>query len=113
VARKENRWKLNLNPHIVQALDGMGSLKQSWQPFSAHLRNVADCLPAAARAAAVHLATVTCAEVDFLLTWNCRHLVNAQILRRLEREADRLGWELPTICTPPELMGDFFASDER
>jgi hypothetical protein len=65
------------------------------------------CLPALARSDAVHLATATRAEVDFLLTWNCRHLANAQILQRLEREADRFGWPLPTVCTPLELMGDF------
>ena len=64
------------------------------------------CLPPAARSDAVHLAAATRAEVDFLLTWNCRHLANAQILRRLEREADRRGWKLPTVCTPLELMGD-------
>jgi hypothetical protein len=64
------------------------------------------CLPATARSDALHLALATRAEVDFLLTWNCRHLANAQILRRLEREAIRLGWELPTVCTPLELMGD-------
>ena len=45
----------------------------------------------------------TLAEV---LTWNCRHLANAQILRRLSREAVRYGWKLPTVCTPLELMGD-------
>lgn len=28
-------------------------------------------------------------------------------LRRLEREAIRFGWALPTVCTPPELMGEF------
>ena len=46
------------------------------------------------------------ARADYLLTWNCRHLANAQILRRLEREAVRCGWYLPTVCTPLELMGD-------
>ena len=64
------------------------------------------CLPATARSDAVHLAAATRGEVDFLLTWNCRHLANGQILRRLEREADRFGWKLPTVCTPLELMGD-------
>ena len=39
--------------------------------------------------------------------WNCRHLVNAQILRRLEREARRAGRLLPQVCTPLELMGDY------
>jgi lipocalin len=47
---------------------------------------------------------------DYLLTWNCRHLANAQILTRLEQEAQRLGWKLPRVCTPAELMGD--SSDE-
>lgn len=62
-------------------------------------------LPPAARADAVHLAVATLAKADYLLTWNCRHLANAQILRRLEREAARRGWELPNVCTPLELMG--------
>jgi hypothetical protein len=82
-------------------------------PITAAVEHLADeflrtgCLPPAARADAVHLAAATCAEVDFLLTWNCRHLANGQILRRLEREADQLGWGLPTVCTPLGLMGEF------
>lgn len=63
-------------------------------------------LPTAARSDAVHLAVSSVARVDYLLTWNCRHLANAQILRRLRTEAVRYGWELPTVCTPLELMGE-------
>lgn len=63
-------------------------------------------LPAEARSDAVHLAVATGAGSDYLLTWNCRHLANAQILRRLEQEAVRRGWVLPTVCTPLELMGE-------
>ena len=63
-------------------------------------------LPASARSDAVHLAAASIARTDYLLTWNCRHLANAQILRRLEREAIRCGWNLPTVCTPLELMID-------
>ena len=63
-------------------------------------------LPAAARSDALHLAVASGAKADYLLTWNCRHLANAQILRRLEREAIRGGWTLPTVCTALELMGD-------
>lgn len=48
-------------------------------------------LPPAAKVDAVHLAVATLATADYLLTWNCRHLANAQILRRLEREASRQG----------------------
>jgi len=44
--------------------------------------------------------------VERRLKWNCRHLVNIQILERLEAEAIKLGWELPPVCTALELMGD-------
>jgi len=47
-------------------------------------------LPQKAQADAAHLAIAAAAEVDYLLTWNCRHLANAQILNRLEQEARRL-----------------------
>ena len=63
-------------------------------------------LPAAATSDATHLAAATLAHADYLLTWNCRHLANEQILRRLEREALRHGWKLPNVCTPQGLMGD-------
>jgi hypothetical protein len=36
-----------------------------------------------------------CVAADYLLTWNCRHLANAQIPKRLEREARRTGRPLP------------------
>lgn len=63
-------------------------------------------LPPLAQSDAAHLAIATVAHADYLLTWNCRHLANGQILRRLSAEAARRGWPLPTVCTPPELMGD-------
>ncbi len=69
---------------------------------------VTRALPLKAQADAAHLAIAAAAEVDYLLTWNCRHLANAQILTRLEKEAQRLGWKLPKVCTPAELMGDSF-----
>ena len=64
-------------------------------------------LPARAQTDAAHLAIAALAKAEYLLTWNCRHLANAQILSRLEVEAVRLGWKLPRVCTPLELMGDF------
>ena len=87
-------------------------------PVSAAAENLAaeflrtGALPAAARSDAVHLAVATMVHADYLLTWNCRHLANAQILRRLERTAVQFGWELPTVCTPQEMMGDLPYEDE-
>ncbi len=53
------------------------------------------------------MAIAAIAKADYLLTWNCRHLANAQILSRLEVETVRWGWKLPKVCTPLELMGDY------
>ena len=70
------------------------------------------CLPPKAARDAVHLAVATAIAADYLLTWNCRHLANAQILKRLEREAQRAGRPLPHVCTPLELMGGSPYEDE-
>jgi len=63
-------------------------------------------LPAWARSDAIPLAVAVAVEADFLLTWNCRHLANAQILRRLEEEVLDAGRRMPRVCTHLELMGD-------
>jgi hypothetical protein len=63
-------------------------------------------LPPTMRPDATHLAAATLSRADYLLTWNCRHLANAHVLRRLQKEAERRGWPLPGVCTPLELMGD-------
>ncbi|MGD0252528.1 MAG: type II toxin-antitoxin system VapC family toxin [Verrucomicrobiota bacterium] len=61
--------------------------------------------PAIAWADANHLAVATCTAVDYLLTWNYRHLANAQVLHRLENYLGGRGLHLPRVCTPEELMG--------
>jgi|GEM_PF-802650 len=63
-------------------------------------------LPPAVRADALHLALASLNDADYLLTWNCRHLANANILKRLRKESASRGWRLPLVCTPLELMGD-------
>jgi hypothetical protein len=53
---------------------------------------------------AAHIAFATVHEMDFLLTWNCRHIHNAMISRRLDDVCATMGFTLPVICTPRELM---------
>ena len=55
---------------------------------------------------AAHIAVAAVSEVDYLLTWNCKHLANAQIIRRLATVCNGEGYGMPVICTPEELMGD-------
>ncbi len=63
-------------------------------------------LPPAAVRDAAHVAVAVFHAVDYLLTWNCRHLANAQITRRIALTCQDLGYRMPVVCTPEELMGE-------
>jgi hypothetical protein len=63
-------------------------------------------IPARALRDAAHVAVAAIHEIDYLLTWNCKHLANAQIMRRISLVCERLGQRMPIICTPDELMGE-------
>ena len=63
-------------------------------------------IPTRAIRDAAHIAVAAVHEVDYLLTWNCKHLANAQITRRIAGTCKRLGYCMPVICTPEELMGE-------
>ena len=99
------------NPeHVRRRLEVLAELtfvqpSQAAEDLS-HAFLVTGAMPPNAQTDAAHLAIATAASADYLLTWNCRHLANAQILRRLEREASSQGWKLPNVCTPAELMGE-------
>ena len=63
-------------------------------------------LPAKARVDAIHIAAATIHGMDYLLTWNCKHIANAQMQRKLAEISLDFGYVLPILCTPNELMGD-------
>ena len=63
-------------------------------------------IPRKAAVDALHIAIATVYGCEFLLTWNCRHIANAEIRRAAALVVRRQGFELPVICTPEELMGE-------
>ena len=60
-------------------------------------------MPAPASGDALHLAIASSNEVDFLLTWNIRHLANPNKLEHLGVINRRLGLLTPQIMTPESL----------
>jgi hypothetical protein len=60
-------------------------------------------LPVKARVDAVHVAIAATNAIEYLLTWNCRHLANATLRAKIEEVCRELGYNPPIICTPPEL----------
>ena len=52
---------------------------------------------------ALHIATATVNGMDFLLTWNCRHIANATLQNSMRSICEGSGYALPILCTPIEL----------
>jgi hypothetical protein len=63
-------------------------------------------MPAKAEGDALHVAVAAVSQMDFLLTWNCAHLANAQVQGRVAELCRAAGLAFPVICTPEELMGE-------
>ena len=61
---------------------------------------------------ALHLALASYHKCDFLLTWNCRHLANANKFDHIRRINTMLGLFVPALVTPLELLGENHGDDE-
>jgi hypothetical protein len=53
---------------------------------------------------AAHIAVAAVNGMDFLLTWNCRHINNRYTIRRVEKCCADAGFACPVVATPAELM---------
>ena len=58
-----------------------------------------------AAADAFHVAFASVHAVDYLLTWNYRHIANAERLPAIKAFLSDNGFAIPNVCTPEELMG--------
>jgi hypothetical protein len=91
----------------MEMLDGIPVL-----PVNPDAHTVADeivsrsMMPASARIDALHVAIAALADVQYLLTLNCKHIANAQELPRIYRLLEELGIAGVLICTPFEFFGD-------
>jgi predicted nucleic acid-binding protein len=57
-------------------------------------------IPAKAATDAFHIALAACHEMDFLLTWNCKHIANPFAERHFQRIITQNGYRYPVITTP-------------
>jgi predicted nucleic acid-binding protein len=63
-------------------------------------------IPVEATEDALHVALAAAHGMDYLLTWNCRHIANAAMRNRIADVCAASGFEAPVICTPEELLED-------
>jgi hypothetical protein len=68
----------------------------------------AAALPIVAARDSQHVGICAANGIDFLLTWNCRHLANAALRDKIEEVCESFGFRSPKICTPEELLGDTY-----
>jgi len=61
-------------------------------------------IPLQAEVDAVHIALAAVHGVEYLLTWNCKHIANAMKRGEIEELCRERGFEPPIICTPDELI---------
>lgn len=66
--------------------------------------NADGLLPVKAWADAEHIAIAAAHSMAVLLTWNCRHLANPSVLRKVVRTCEEHDLVCPDICTPEKLM---------
>ena len=65
----------------------------------------AKAVPASEPRDAFHIAIAAVNGVEYLLTWNYKHIANATLRSRIEQVCRDAGFEPPIICTPDELVG--------
>ena len=78
-----------------------------WSPEALELAKLLlkrKALPPKARDDAGHLVIAAVAGMDYLLTWNYRHLVNASLRVLMQQACKKAGFRCPLICTPAELL---------
>ena len=61
-------------------------------------------LPKKAGTDALHISVAAVNGIQYLLTWNCKHIANPSWRLRIESLCRDQGYEPPAICTPQELL---------
>ena len=62
-------------------------------------------LPARAALDALHVAVAAVHQIEYRVTWNVRHIANAETRRRVEAICRAEGYRPSVLCTPEELLG--------
>jgi predicted nucleic acid-binding protein len=93
---------------VKDRLDGVAGLPVL--PLTPEAETLAQALiqghavPASQPNDAVHIALAAVHAVQYLVSWNFRHIVNASLRPAIERICRDGGYEPPIICTPEELL---------
>lgn len=63
-------------------------------------------IPQIAAEDALHIAIAVVNGLDYLISWNCKHIANAKMRSKIDQVCLSCGYEPIIICTPEELLED-------
>jgi hypothetical protein len=72
----------------------------------AEVFNKKGAVPQIAPEDAIHIAVAVVNGIDYLISWNCKHIANAKMRSKIEQVCLSRGYEPIIICTPEELLED-------
>ncbi len=88
----------------LDVIDEIAQIEVTQEAVSLAQSLVADGIISERSAAdALHIAVATVQGMDYLLTWNLKHIANATIRNAIADTCRQRGYEPPIICTPEEL----------
>ena len=87
----------------VEALNGMKTLEETPETLLlADQLKRALGLPKRAVADATHVALAAYHGIKYLVTWNCKHLANPKLAKKMREVCESANCLLPEICTPAQ-----------
>jgi hypothetical protein len=89
----------------IQAIEGLPVLnvdKQVERLASALIRK--NAIPKNSLEDAVHIAVASVSAIDFIVTWNFKHINNPFMKQKIRSVINDQGYTMPEICSPEELL---------
>ncbi len=67
---------------------------------------VENAVPESSAEDALHISIAAVQNIDFLLTWNFKHINNANTRDKISKVITQLDYACPVLCSPEELVND-------
>lgn len=94
----------------LQVVDGVDILAPKDEAESlADALMIGKAVPKSEPRDAAHIALAAVHGMDYLVTWNFRHILNPHLQRRIDGICRNSGFIPPTICTPEQLLESYDA----
>ena len=107
VTREAGRGDTEAARRRLVALEGMPRLLVSPEALALAERLIRGrAVPKEFPDDALHIAIATVNKMDFLVSWNFKHISNAQTIPLIKQICTECGYACPEICTPYQLQPD-------